>query len=236
MSWLRRTWQGFEHDERIALLACAALLAFFAGFGHAQRRAEQPLPPLFVEAPAAPSESEKPGGNTLQAASAGDTPTARAASRVAARPIIVHVAGAVRRPGVQRQPAGARVIDAVRAAGGATARGDVQTLNLAQRLHDGERIVVPQRDAVVAPAVVAQAQASASLTARGRAAPFTGVVNVNAATAQELESLPGVGPAIALRIVAHRSQKGRFGSLEDLDEVKGLGPKKLQALRDHVTF
>lgn len=156
---------------------------------------------------------------------------------------VVHVAGAVRRPGLQRWPVGARVVDAVRAAGGATSHGDIQALNLAQRLRDGERIVVPERggamtgqDATTTGATFPSSSATAAATSRRKAAPFAGTINVNTATALELEALPGIGPALAARIVAYRSQKGRFSSIDDLDQVKGLGPKKLQSLREHVTF
>lgn len=162
---------------------------------------------------------------------------------------MVDVTGEVRRPGVQSWPAGARVWDAVRKAGGPTASGDVQPLNLAARLSDGQQIKVSRRGAHFSavndelPGVVRQgssdAKTSSSRTSRpeGRGkVNFVGSINVNSASASELESLPGIGPAIAARIIAARAQQGRLRSLEDLDKVKGLGPKKLEVLRPHVVF
>lgn len=140
---------------------------------------------------------------------------------------IVHVAGAVRRPGVYRLGAQARVKDAVARAGGATRHGDVNAINLAALVQDGSQVVVPRR---VQAAAVAGAAAPAGADAAVPAAP----VNLNSATAEELQTLDGVGPATAADIIEYRTQNGGFRSVDDLDQVPGIGPKTMEALRDKV--
>ena len=138
-----------------------------------------------------------------------------------------HVAGAVRRPGVYRLPAGSRALDAVERAGGATRRADLDALNLAALLVDGERIVVPRK----VPAGVAAAGGAAGGSAR-HAPPA--IVHLNGATPEALDALPGVGPALAERIVAFGRENGGFRSVDDLQEVPGIGPARLEALRGLV--
>jgi competence protein ComEA len=137
--------------------------------------------------------------------------------------VTVHVAGAVREPGVFRLRAGQRVDDAVRRAGGATGKADLSAVNLAAPLEDGRQILVPVR---------ADEGAAAAAAAPG-AAPAR--VNLNTATAEQLDTLAGVGPATAAKILAHREQHGSFGSVEELADVPGIGERRLAALRDVVT-
>ncbi len=139
-------------------------------------------------------------------------------------PVVVHVAGAVVRPGVQRLPAGSRVIDAVDAAGGLRADADAGRVNLAADLVDGTQVYVPAVGEVV-PVVVA----SPGSTDQGG-----GVIDLNTADASLLESLPGVGPATAAAIIDHRERNGPFASVEGLLEVRGIGEAKLAQLRDLV--
>jgi len=133
--------------------------------------------------------------------------------------VTVHVSGAVARPGLVRVEEGARVADAVVAAGGALPEADLGAVNLAARVADGQRLAVP-----------------ASSAAGGSAPrePDRGTVAVNSASASELESLPGVGPVLAERIVEHRERHGAFAVVEDLLDVPGIGEAKLAALRDAV--
>jgi competence protein ComEA len=168
--------------------------------------------PAAVEA-RAPAEAARESG--------GERATARTPSRAS----IVHVAGAVRRPGVYRLPAGARVREAVRRAGGPTGKGDVNAINLAALVQDGAQLIVPRR---AAPGAVAAAGAVAGSEAP--AAP----VNLNTATSEELQTLDGVGPATAADILEYRAQHGGFRSVDDLDQVPGIGPKTMEALRDKV--
>ena len=139
----------------------------------------------------------------------------------------VHAAGAVARPGVVEVPAGARVVDVVAAAGGAAPEADLNQINLAQPVSDGERIYVPR----AGEAVVAIASGAAS-GAGGKASD--GIVNLNEASESELEALPGVGPATAKAIVDYRSQHGRFRSVDDLLNVRGIGPAKLEQIKPHA--
>jgi competence protein ComEA len=144
--------------------------------------------------------------------------------------VTVHVAGQVANPGVYAVPAGGRVADAVVAAGGTASEADVEQLNLAARLSDGERIYVPKKGEV--PPAVSSAPAPGSGTKAG-AAP-AGPVDLNTATAEQLEALPGVGPATSKAILAYRASHGRFRSVTELLEVPGIGPAKLEALRPLV--
>ncbi|MBI5877939.1 MAG: helix-hairpin-helix domain-containing protein [Chloroflexi bacterium] len=142
--------------------------------------------------------------------------------------IVVQVSGAVKQPGVYRIEAGARVSDAVTAAGGVTDDADVSHFNLARKAIDGELIIVPR----IGETPVAQSPGS---TAPTTAAPRTGKVNINTADAAELDTLPGIGPELAQRIIAYRQAHGPFARIEDLDNVSGIGPSTLERLRDLIT-
>jgi competence protein ComEA len=148
----------------------------------------------------------------------------------AARSETVHVAGAVRRPGVYVLHGGARVQDAVRRAGGPTRKADVNAINLAALLQDGVQVVVPVRLSAVAAAAVA----GGATAAAGPGAVPSAPINLNTATAEQLDTLDGVGPATAQKILDYRSQHGGFRSIEDLGQVSGIGPKRLAALRGKV--
>lgn len=145
--------------------------------------------------------------------------------------LVVHVVGAVRAPGVVRVRDGTRVIDALNAAGGAAPRADLGALNLAARVTDGARIVVPAVGEAPPPQLPGDA-ATGSGVAPGGGVP--GPIDVNRATAEELDALPGVGPATATAIVREREANGPFRSPDDLERVRGIGPAKLATLRDLV--
>jgi len=132
----------------------------------------------------------------------------------------VHVAGAVRRPGLYRLPQGARVAAAVRRAGGPSARADLNLINLAARLQDGQQVVVPATAGTAGQALAAGADAPISL---------------GSATADQLDELDGIGPTLAERIIEYRQTKGGFGSLDQLAEVEGIGEKRLEALKTALT-
>lgn len=138
-------------------------------------------------------------------------------------PILVHVAGLVRRPGVYELPEGARVIDAIELAGGALGRAALDVLNLAALLTDGQQVVVPRKG-------------TGGEAASGPGGPAaTPKVNVNTAGATELETLPGIGEVLAQRIIDHREEHGPFASVDELIEVSGIGEVTLEELRDLVT-
>jgi competence protein ComEA len=137
--------------------------------------------------------------------------------------LIVHVAGAVRRPGVYRLAAGSRVFDAVRRAGGARRRADLAALNLAAKLEDGRQVLVPRRGAV-------PAAAGGSTAAPAEGQPL----DLNTASADQLDQLDGIGPGMAAAILKYRDQHGGFGSVDELGEVPGIGEKRLASLREQV--
>ena len=142
----------------------------------------------------------------------------RPAQTVAAR-LVVDVAGAVHRPGLYRLGQGTRVADALAAAGGATARAEIALVNLAAPLADGEQVVVPARGA-----------ATAAAGAASPAAPL----DLNTASLEQLDGLPGIGPTTAQKILDYRQAHGAFRSLEDLDAVPGIGPSRLAQLKGLV--
>ena len=146
--------------------------------------------------------------------------------------VVVHVTGAVSSPGVVTLPPGSRVTDAINAVGGASADADTEQLNLARVLGDGEQVRVPHAgEQLVAPDPGPSPPGGAS----GGSTPGGGVVNINTAGAAELEALPGIGPALAARIVEYRDGHGPFASVDDLTDVPGIGPAKLEALRSQAT-
>jgi competence protein ComEA len=141
--------------------------------------------------------------------------------------LVVDVKGAVRRPGVYRLPAGSRALDAVRRAGGLTHRADRVGVNLAARVVDGGEVVVPERGRGARPAAASAPVADSTGAATG--GPLA--LDLNTATEQQLEQLDGVGPTTATKIVAYRTQHGGIDSVDELDNVSGIGPAKLAAIR-----
>jgi competence protein ComEA len=140
---------------------------------------------------------------------------------------LVHVAGAVRSPGVYRLRDGERIQDAVRRAGGPRAGADLNAINLAAKVADGQQVVVPRRGA-------AGAAPGGGTGAGEPGGPPQAPVSLNTATAAQLDTLDGVGPATASKILEYRRQHGGFRSIDDLGEIPGIGPKRLAALRGKV--
>ena len=180
-----------------------------------------------------------------QLRSGGEPPPAPAAppelrmdERGPAAAVIVHVAGAVRRPGVYRLKEGMRVDDALRLAGGATRRADLAAVNLAAEVQDGRQVLVPERAPRPAtPGAAAGATAGATGAVAGTAAG-TGAsapVNLNTATLEQLDALEGIGPATAQSIIDFREEQGGFGSVDELARVPGIGEKRMATLREAVT-
>jgi len=174
-----------------------------------------------------PSGGAAPEVTLPRAGSATDPATT---TTTAAPTVVAHAAGAVNAPGVYRLEPGARAGDLVAAAGGAAQDADVQRLNLAAPVTDGEQLYVPRIGEVAAP--VPAGPAAGGGAAEGEA---DGPVDLNTATAAELEELPGVGPAIAEAILDERERRGRFAAVEDLLDVRGIGDARLEQLRDLVT-
>jgi len=137
----------------------------------------------------------------------------------APKPLLIHVSGAVRRPGLYRLNAGSRLINAVEAAGGFLPSADPSSVNLASPLKDGDRVILPARR---------RPESSSDSTGAGG-------VNINTADEKTLESIPGVGKVMAGRIVDYRKKNGRFSSAEDLMKIGGVGEKKFEKMKGHVT-
>ena len=172
--------------------------------------------------PASPLPVAQPAPAEPEAAEAGDRPRP-------AEDLVVDVAGAVTRPGLVRLRPGSRVADAVTAAGGPAADAALVGVNQARLLDDGEQVRVPRVGEPTPPAPP-PASGSAGPTGGGPAAP----VDLNRATAAELDSLPGVGPATAAAIITWRQENGGFRVVDDLLDVPGIGSARLERLRPHV--
>ena len=136
--------------------------------------------------------------------------------------VVVDVAGAVRRPGVYRMPAGSRVNDAVARAGGAGGGANLEAINLAARLSDGQQVVVPAK---------AAAGASAGVAAAGAATAATGPISLGSATEADLDTIEGIGPVTAQKIIEFRDQHGGVSSIDELSQISGIGPATMEALR-----
>lgn len=163
-------------------------------------------------------------------ASSAPEPVAAPLEPVSAAPaapglLVVHVVGAVRRPGLYRLRDGARIADAVRRAGGATHRADLAGLNLAAPLVDGVQIVVPD---------LREPPSRGGIDDPATGEP-SAAVSLSSATVEELDTLPGIGPVTAQKIVDYRTEHGPFASVDDLDAVPGIGPTRVEQLRGLVT-
>jgi competence protein ComEA len=191
----------------LALAGVAVLAALAAALGMWLTR------PVLEQPPALPAPASPTAAHSAGAGRAGPT----AGGQPAGGPIVVSVVGKVARPGLITVPDGARVADALKAAGGPLPDADLAQLNLARKLSDGEQIAV----GVPQPEPVPGQQP-------------TGKVNLNTAAQTELETLPGVGPTMAQHILQWRAKNGRFQSVDQLREVDGIGPTRFNRLKDLV--
>jgi competence protein ComEA len=173
--------------------------------------------------PAPPAEAALPFASTTVSL----PPASTVASE--AEVLVVHVAGAVVVPGIHELPAGSRVVDAIEAAGGLAPDADGARLNLAAPVADGQRVYIPAVGEAAPPPVVGGADPS------GPSGAATGPVDLNQADEAALDALPGVGPATAAAIIQHRQEIGRFTSVDQLLDVRGIGEAKLEQLRPLVT-
>ena len=188
-----------------------------------------------------PKAAGPAGGEPLVLAPASPPPAtpAVAASPSAAADVVVYVCGAVKSPGVVRVPAGARVADALALAGGPVAKAELDGVNLAAKVVDGQQIMVPERAATVAAgssAGTGSSAASGSSAAAGGSAATPGApININTATLEELDALSGVGPATAQKIIDFRTANGPFKTIDDIKNVSGIGDAKFAAMKDSIT-
>jgi len=208
-SWRRRALDLLEFRPRESLALALLILAIVAGAAFAYARSlPRGAPGTGAAAPIA-----SPSADASGSPSSG---------------IVVHVAGAVAKPGVYNLPEGARVVDALRAAGGAAAGADLSLINLARPLTDGERVYFPRKGETVP----GEAGVAGGVGGGGSS---DGRVNLNTASLQELEGLPGIGEVLAQRILDYRTQHGPYRDVRDLLKVEGIGEKKFESIRDHVT-
>jgi competence protein ComEA len=163
--------------------------------------------------------SQHNDGGTQVAVDGAPAGTSALSAPASRRELYVHVAGAVRRPGVYRLPAGSRVAAAVKRAGGPSRRGDAGAVNLAAPLEDGQQVVVPAR-----------APAGAATPVAG--SPPTAPISLSSATAEQLDTLDGIGPKLAAKIIEYRDDHGGFRSIDQLRDVEGIGEKRFEALRE----
>ena len=222
----------------LAAVACAAGVAALLLFDRRPPAIEERLPLASEESPASTSPGAGPANHGSPNDGAAPTEWAADAAAEDGGAVFVHVAGAVSSPGVVELPSGSRVVDAVRAAGGLRPDADPDRVNLAAELVDGQRIVIPALGQEVPAEVVPTGSSPAGggpSSSGGGTGGASGPVDLNTATAEQLDSLPGVGPATAAAILSHREQHGPFRSVEDLIEVRGIGEAKLDGLRDLVT-
>jgi competence protein ComEA len=213
-----RAWLGWFGVARLVVSAVSMVVVCVGAFWLVR----SPSPPAEAVLPRVAS-AEVPASTLATPAVMANKPT----DVVTSGEVLVHVAGAVVRPGVYRLPNGERVDDAVRTAGGPTADADLDVLNLAALVADGTRVYVP-----------AEGEVTPALSPVGSgpvAAAPAGPVDINRADAGLLDTLPGVGPATAEAIVAERDRNGPFLGVDDLERVPGIGPAKLAGLRDLVT-
>ncbi|MFE9018769.1 helix-hairpin-helix domain-containing protein [Streptomyces sp. NPDC007808] len=212
--------------ERRSLVALTVVLVLGAGFAVQHfwaGRTQSVRAPEVVRAAASYGQGE-PGEEPMADASAAG---AQEAGGTAAPEIVVDVGGKVREPGIHRLPAGSRVVDALRAAGGVRPGTKTDGLNRARFLVDGEQVIVG------GPAAVAGAAPGPGGAAVPGAAP-AGPVSLNTATADQLDTLPGVGPVLAQHIIDHRTRHGGFRSVDELREVNGIGDRRFADLRNLV--
>jgi competence protein ComEA len=218
-------WRG-DPRAGIALIAAVAVIAgvvwYRVGVGGDDAPARSSRTPPASAVPASASGAAHPEAGT-ETSSTGST------GKGAGGDVVVHVAGAVSRPGVVTLVACARVIDAVEAAGGGAADADLDRLNLAAKLVDGQRVLVQRVGEPAAPPVAGDTPIDPGSGEGG------GLINLNVATQAQLEELPGIGPALASAIIAERDRRGGFRSINELRDVRGIGEQRFADLRDRVT-
>ena len=243
----------------VAVLALVAVVWGVTQFSAAPRAEQIASPSATAESVQAVGAQQSPGTQSTAQPGASESAQGGASGEATVR---VHVAGAVNNPGVYTLPAQGRTVDAIAAASGAAADADLDRVNLAGTLSDGVQIYVPHRGETAAPAQIqpnggtanagqgnaangaaqngasqggTQPQPARTLTPAGSAQKGSTPVNINTATAEELQSLPRIGPAMAQRIIAWREAHGGFRSVDELDAVPGIGPSMLENLRPLVT-
>ncbi len=236
-------------DARVRAALLVICLACLLGSGFVLLKGRQAAPPPIIFASPPPAAADPHAAGAAAPAASILKPVKR---------VYVDVAGAVRRPSLYLLPPDSRIMQAVLAAGGPTEAADMDAVNLAQPVTDGEKVFVPQRGtASVSPAALSPPSAAAAsakppaslppLSSAVKPAKTSGgsrsgkmgpgqQISLNTATPEQLEQIPGVGPSMAARIIAYRQQSGGFAKIEDLTLVTGIGPKKYAKIAPFVTL
>lgn len=218
-AYRRHAWQVPELS-RPQLLVYGALAVVALLLGARWIRAadassgSEPSPRAGSASPSAPGDGSAQSGessNSFESGSGG---------------VVVHVAGAVRDPGVYRLSGDSRVIEAIKRAGGGTAKAELDSINLAATLADGQQVVVPARPPVVGPATAANSAAATGTT--------DGPISLGGATVEQLDTIEGIGPVTAQDIIDFRDEQGGLSSVDDLDQVSGIGPATMETLRGRL--
>ncbi len=232
-------WEKLERKERATLLsvyAASVVLAGLLGYGWGRGEPTHPVQTASLSA-----------GGLAEVVDLSQPPQPEAHSAKPFEPVVVenspsetlvvHVAGAVKKSGVYRLAPNSRVADAIEQAGGATANADLDALNLAEPLVDGQKIHVPRKGETPPPNTTAHKPAAspAPRTETPQATTVRFPIDLNTATPEQLEAIPGIGPVLAQRIVEYRKMHGKFQSVDDLLEVHGIGRKRLENMRPYVT-
>ncbi len=213
----------------LTMVAAVAIAATVIGATMSARSGSAAAPP--GASPPAQSSATPATHHTVAARAVGDTTVTTSGS------VVVSVAGAVLHPGVVTLPFGARVTDAIRAAGGANHDADPNALDLAAKLTDGVRVYVPKIGEHVSPLPAGTGGGDGTTSSGdGASAAPAGPVDLNTASESELEALPGIGPSLAQAIIATRTRLGGFTSIDELREVRGIGDRRFADLRPLVTI
>jgi len=229
-------WEKLEKREKASLVGVyAASLALVWTLGYGWGRSSSASSPMQVAGVSPQSSVEVIDlSQPPQPEAVPTEPTAPTEPTPSAE-VVVHVSGAVKRAGVYRLAPDSRVADAIDQAGGATEHADLDALNLAEPLQDGQKIHVPRKGEASAPALASVAPSRTPRSApQAAAATPQFPINLNTATAEQLEAIPGIGPVLAQRIIEYRQTHGRFQSVDELLEVRGIGPKRLESMRPYV--
>ncbi|SDW50158.1 competence protein ComEA [Arthrobacter sp. yr096] len=215
----RTRWRTPWRVAVVVAMVGAGIMAWHVWHSAAEQPTSEPLSRSTSSSPGPPDQSSSP------------QPVATDAE--ASTKLLVHVAGAVQKPGVVSLPPGSRVFQAIDAAGGATTNAELGGLNLAEVVQDGAKVRVPALGEAEQPSPSAPAGSASGST--GNSTGGGAKININTASLEELGTLPRVGPVTAQRIVDWRKEHGQFASVDELDAVDGIGPKLMESLKDLVT-